>query len=140
MPDVSIHARVHRANGPDGIPVLIHLPVPATTRRFVVTDDLGGTYVRSIHAAVSEAGSSASTVEAQNVTNADNLLTTDTTIDSGETTSYTAAAPHVVDRSGTPAVNRVLRGDVLEFTVALGTGADDLVVLIEFGPQLVTLT
>lgn len=137
---MAIHARGHRANGPDAIPVLIHIPVSGSSRRFVVTDDLGGTYVRSVHATVSTSGSSASTIAAENVTNTDPLLTTDTTIDSGETSSYTAATPHVVDRSGTPAVNRVLRGDVLEVTVTLGTGASDLTVLLEFGPQLVKAT
>ena len=130
----------HRANGPDPIPVLIHLPVPDTTRMFVVTDDLGGTYVRSVHATVSTDGSSATTVEVQNVTNADNILATDTTIDSSDTTSYSSATPHVMDTSGTPPVNQVLRGDVLEVTVTLGTGAEDCTVLLEFGSQIVRVT
>ena len=80
------------------------------------------------------------TVEVENVTNADPLLTTDTTIDSGDTTSYDAATQHVVDDSGTPPVNYVARGDVLEVTATKGTGAADLVVLLEFGPKTVRLT
>lgn len=140
MPDIPLHARVHRANSPDGIPVLIHLAVTDTTRSFVVTDDLGGTYVRSVHATISIAGSTATTVEAENITTAENLLTTDTTIDSGATSSYSAAIQHVVDRTGTPATNRVARGDVLQVTVTLGTDAEDPTVLLEFGPQLVKLT
>lgn len=134
------HSRSHRCNAPDGIPVLIHLPMPTTSRRFVVTDDLGGTFVRSVHATVSTDGSSTTTVAVENVTNTDDLLTVDTTIDSGETTSYTAATPHEVDTTGTPPVNYVLRGDVLEVTATMGTGAADLTVLLEFGPQIVTVT
>jgi hypothetical protein len=135
------HGKVaHRCNGPDPIPVLIHLPVPAASRKFVVTDDLGGTFVRSVHATVSTAGSSATTVEVENLTNADPILSTATTIDSGDTTSYDAATPHVVDGTGTPPINYVLRGDVLEVTATKGSGATDLVVLLEFGPHVVKVT
>lgn len=71
---------------------------------------------------------------------ADPMQTTDTTIDSGDTTSYDAATPHVMDTSGTPPVNYVERGDVIEFTATKGTGAADLVVLAEFGPMVIRLT
>ena len=134
------HARIHRANSTDPIPVLIHLPMPAATRRFVVTDDLGGTYVRSVHATVSTDGTGATTVEVENLTNVDNIMATDTTIDIGDTTSYSSAVPHVMDTTGTPPLNRVLRGDVLEVTVTMGAGAADCTVLLEFGPQIMRTT
>lgn len=105
-----------------------------------MTDDLGGTYVRSVHATLSTAGSSTTTVSLENVTNTDTILTTDTTIDSGDTTSYDAATQHVVDDSGDPQVNYVERGDVLEVTATKGTGADDLVALLEFGPNKIKVT
>ena len=130
----------HRCNGPDPIPVLIHLPMPTAARKFVITDDLGGTFLRSVHATVSTAGSTATTVDVENVTNADPLLTTAVTIDATETTSYTAAVPHVMDTSGSPPLNYCLRGDVLEVTATKGTGAADLTVLLEFGPRVVRLT
>lgn len=124
------------------MPVLIHLPVPASSRRFVVTDDLGSTFLRSVHGTLSTPGSSATTIVVVKDPDgtADPMQTTDTTIDSGETTSYTAATPHVMDTSGTPPANSVARGDVIEFTVTKGSGADDLVVLAEFGPAVVRLT
>ena len=132
----------HRCNGPDPIPVLIHLPVPTTSRRFVVTDDLGGTFLRSIHATLSTPGGSTTTVEAVKDPDgtADNLLVTDVTIDSGDTTSYDAATPHEMDDTGAPQINYMLRGDVIEVTATMGSGATDLVVLLEFGPRVVRLT
>lgn len=130
----------HRANGPDPIPVLIHLPMPSTSRRFVVTDDLGGTFLRSVHATVSTSGSGATTVEVENETNGDPLLLVDTTIDAGDTTSYSATVPHEIDGTGTPPVNLCSRGDVLLVEVTLGTGAADLTVLLEFGPRTIRLT
>ena len=146
----SYHARDHRANSTDAIPVLVHLKVfsdadAVTTgndaRRFVVTDDLGGTFLRSAHATVTTVGSSTTTVQVHNLTNTDDLLSTETDIDSGETTSYTAATPHVVDRSGTPSVNYINRGDILRVDVdAAGSGAKGLEVLLEFGPQVVRST
>ena len=116
------------------------MPMPSTSRRFVVTDDLGGTYVRSVHATVSTAGSGDTTVGVENVTNTDNIMATDTTIDAGDTTSYSSVAPHEMDTTGTPPVNLVLRGDVLEVTLALGAGATDCTVLLEFGPRTIRLT
>lgn len=144
------HARVHRANGADAIPVLVHLKVFADdtavstgddARRFVVPDDLGGTYLRSAHATVSTVGSTTTTVQIHSVTNADDLLSTTTTIDASETTSYTATTPHVVDDTGTPQVNYITRGDVLRVDVdGAGTGAKGLEVLLEFGPQIIKVT
>lgn len=140
----------HRCNGPDAIPVLVHLKIftDATTvavgddaRRFVVTDDLGGTRLRSVHATVTTVGSSATIVQVHNLTNTDDLLSTRTTIDASETSSYTAATPHVVNATGTPPVNFITRGDVLRIDVdSAGTGAKGLEVLLEFGPNVVRVT
>ena len=140
----------HRCNGPDPIPVLVHLKIFTDTtavttgddkRRFVVTDDLGGTRLRSVHATVTTVGSGTTTVQVHNLTNADDVLSTRTTIDASETTSYTAAARHVVDDTGTPPVNFITRGDVLRIDVdTAGGGAKGLEVLLEFGPRLVRLT
>lgn len=131
----------HRCNGPDPIPVLIHLAIPTTgTRRFVITDDLGGTYLRSAHASLGVSGGSTTTIEIENETTTDNLLVTDTTIDSGDTTSYTAGTPHEIDDSGDPQVNYISRGDVLLVTATFGSGASELTALLEFGPNMIRLT
>jgi len=130
----------HRCNGPDPIPVLIHLPMPSATRRFVVTDDLGGTFLRSVHATLSTAGSGDTTVDVENVTNTDPLMLTPTTVDAGDTSSWPSVAPHEMDDTGDPPTNYVLRGDVLEVTATMGTGAADLTALLEFGPRTVRLT
>ena len=150
MTGPSYHARIHRANSTDPIPVLIHLRVFTDTeavtagndaRRFVVTDDLGGTFLRSAHATVTTVGSGTTTVQIHNLTNTDDLLATETDIDSGDTTSYDAATQHVVDVTGTPAVNYITRGDVLRVDVdAAGSGAMGLEVLLEFGPQIIRST
>ena len=144
------HSRTHRCNAPDGIPVLIHLKVftDDTTvstgdnkRRFTVTDDLGGTRLRSAHVTLTTAGSSTTTVQVHNITTADDLLSTRTTVDASETTSYTAATPHVVNATGTPPVNYITRGDVLRVDVdGAGTGAKGLEVLLEFGPAILDVT
>jgi hypothetical protein len=145
MANTGIHARAHRCNGPDGIPVLVHVKVFSDTtaaasgndkRRFVVTDDLGGTYLRSVNITVTDVGSSSTGVMIHNLTNADDVLSTLTTIDTGDTTSYDSASPHVVDLT----VNRCARGDVLRIDVDDGSTAKGLEVLLEFGPQLVKLT
>lgn len=137
----------HRCNGPDPIPVLVHLKIFADTtavaagddaRRFVVTDDLGGTYLRSAHATVTTVGSSATTVQIHNLTNTDDILSTVITIDSGDTNSYDSASPHVVDDSGSPQINYITRGDVLRIDVdSAGTGAKGLEALLEFGPNVI---
>ena len=141
--------KTHRANGNDPIPVLVHLKIfgdtaPATAgndaRRFVVTDDLGGTFLRSVNITVTTVGGSSTGVQIHNLTNADDVLSTIATIDTGDTTSYDSAAPHEVDTSGTPPINRCLRGDVLRVDVDDGSDAMGLEVLLEFGPQLAKLT
>lgn len=140
----------HRCNGPDPIPVLVHVKVfdDSTAvsagddkRRLVVTDDLGGTFLRSAHATVTTSGSSATEIQVHNITNSDDLLSTTTTIDSGDTSSYDATTPHVVDATGDPQTNYITRGDVLRVDVdTAGTGAKGLEVLLEFGPNRIDLT
>lgn len=152
------HARSHRANSPDGIPVLVHLKVfddatAATAgddaRRFVVTDDLDGTRLRSAHFSVTTPSTSGTLLlQVANLTwGTVDLLTTRTSIDQAESSSYTATAQHVVDTTstvtvyGTVQANYMARGDVLRVDVdAAGTGAMGLEALLEFGPPLVTLT
>lgn len=147
MPQASYHSRVHRANGPDPIPVLLHKKVFAdatavatTGGEFYVTitDDLGGTYLRSAHAALTVAGAGDLEVQIHNVTEAVDMLSVVVTVDTGDTNSYGSAAPHEVDITGTPANNRVSRGDQIRIDIesASGTGLE---MLLEFGPQLVKL-
>ena len=148
---LAVHGKeTHRCNGPDPIPVLVHLKIVGDTvavaagdnaRRFVVTDDLGGTSLRSVHATLTTVGSSVTTVQVHNLTTIHDLLSVVTTIDASETTSYTAAAPHEVDDSGDPPINYVNRGNVLRVDVdTAGAGAKGLEVLLEFGPNIVRLT
>ena len=142
-------AHHHRCNGPDPIPVLVHLKVfsdrRATTggddaKRFVITDDLGGTYLRSAHATVTEAGTGNTVIQVHNITTADDLLTTKTTIDSGDTNSYDAVTQHAVDDSGDPQVNYLTRGDVLRIDIDTGSDATGLEVLLEFGPTRILVS
>ena len=152
------HSRTHRCNAPDGIPVLVHLKIfddatAATTgndaRRFVVTDDLGGTRLRSAHFSVStESTSGTLQLQVANLSAGTlDLLSTPTRIDASETTSYTAATAHVVATAdavfhgGTFPTNYITRGDVLRIDVdAAGSGAKGLEALLEFGPPILDLT
>ena len=78
------HGKVdHRCNGPDPIPVLVHLKIFSDTaaaaagddaRRFVTTDDLGGTFLRSVHATVTTVGGSTTGIQIHNLTNADDAI------------------------------------------------------------------
>jgi hypothetical protein len=144
------HGKIdHRCNGPDPIPVLVHLKIFSDTtaaaagddaRRFVTTDDLGGTFLRSVHATVTTVGGGATVIQIHNLTNTDDLMTTRTTIDTGDTNSYDSATPHVMDDSGTPPINYITRGDVLRVDVDTGSSAMGLEVLLEFGPRVVHFT
>lgn len=140
----------HRCNGPDPIPVLLHVKTFADTatvvtgndaRRVAITDDLGGTSLRSAQAYVTTVSSSgALTIMVRNVTEAQDMLSTAITIDASEFTSYTAAQS-VPDATGTPPLNYVSRGDIIAIDVdAAGTGAKGLEVLLEFGPSIIRLT
>jgi hypothetical protein len=129
--------------------VLVHLKVFSDTdaaaagndaKRFTVTDDLGGTFLRSAHATLTTDASSATEIQVHNITTGDDLLATTTTIDTGSTTSYDSATPHVVDRTGDPQVNFITRGDVLRVDVADGSDGMGLEVLLEFGPDRIPVT
>ena len=152
------HARTHRANAPDGMPVLVHLKIfddatAATTgddaRRFVVTDDLDGTRLRTAHFSVTtESTSGTLQLQVANLSAGTlDLLSTPTRIEVSDTTSYTAGTQHVVAtadavfHSGTFPTNYMTRGDVLRVDVdAAGTGALGLEALLEFGPPLLKLS
>lgn len=152
------HNRTHRANAPDGIPVLVHVKIfddstAATTgndaRRFVVTDDLGGTRLRSAHFSVTTPSTSGTLqLQVANLTAGTvDLLSTPTRIDASETTSYTAGTAHVIGTAdlaralGTVPTNYMARGDVLRIDVdAAGTGAKGLEALLEFGPPILKLS
>lgn len=145
-PVIVRHGEDHRCNGPNPIPVRIHLPIPLFSvgdnkRRFVVDDDLGGTYLRAVHAKVHTVGSTTTTIQVHNVTRSIDVLLVKTTIDASETTSFTAAVDHKMDTSGTPAKNYCALGDVLRVDIdGKGTGANGLEVTLDFGPQIQRLT
>lgn len=161
MPAPDYHARTHRCNSPDGMPVLVHLKIFTDTttvttgndaRRFVVTDDLGGTRLRSAHATVTTASTSGTiALQVVNlngpVTGTVDLLSPVTSIDANEFTSYTGTVPHVVNtgtipfNGGTFPTNYIQRGNVLRIDVdAAGTGAKGLEALLEFGPPILEIS
>lgn len=132
------------------MPVLVHLKVfqdgtAAATgqnaKRFVITDDLGGSYLRSIHATVTEAGTDDTEINLRNLTTSLWLLNTVTTIDAGDTTSYTSATPHELDTFDYPPKPHYMsRGDVLRIDIDAGSDATGLEVLLEFGAERILLT
>lgn len=96
---------------------------------FMVGEDEDGFVVLDVYAAVSVAG--AVEVQLRNATQATDLLTTALTIDSGETTSLTAATPAVIDTTVVLAAGDLIFVDVddadgdaegLVVTVATGRG------------------
>lgn len=148
MPGPDFHARAHRPNSTDPIPVLLHVLTFGDTaaittgdgaRTISITDDLGGTFLRSAHASIVTAGASALEIMVRNVTEALDMLADPITVDAGDTDSYASASPSAPDTSGTPANNKVSRGDQIAIDVdsASGTG---LTVLLEFGPQIIRVT
>ena len=147
-----MHAQDHRANSADPLPVLLHVTafhdtetvvVGNAARKFTITDDLGGTFLRSAHGYVTTRSTSGSvTVQIRNVTQTDtDMLMVEVTIPALTDTSYDAPIPSRVDIRGTPPANYVLRSDMLAVDVdTAGTGAKGLVMLLEFGPQLILPT
>jgi hypothetical protein len=70
------------------------------------------------------------TVQVRNVTQAADMLTTRMTIDTGETTSFTAAAPPVIDTAN----DDVATGDIIAIDVDVaGTGSKGLGVILRWG-------
>lgn len=143
------HNRDHSARGEDAVPVVIHRKVFRDDEEVAAGDDAArwtvgpefhGCYLRAAHGTVTTASSSGIVRwQVHNVTNADDLLSTRTSIDANETTSWTAATPHVVDE--TAEGNLLARGDVLRIDVDdAGTGAMGLEVWLELGPRVMRLT
>lgn len=137
----------HRANGPDPIPVLMHVPVcgdevavtTAMTRKFRITPDLGGTYLRSVGAHLVTAGSGDTEIMVRKGPFLDSMLSDNLIIDSGDTDSYESAAPFSL--FATDSYQRVDRGDLITVSlITVGVGAEGLEVVLEFGPKLITLT
>ena len=125
------------------IPVIVELQVfsDITTvtagddaRRYTITADEDGSWLRSVHGKVTTVSSSGIVrFQIHNLTTATDVLSTRTSIDASETTSWTAATPHVVNPS--PAVGQMTLGHVLRVDADdAGTGAKGLVVVFEFGP------
>lgn len=146
------HGRTqHSPNGPDAIPAQFHIKVVADDTEiatgdaqfvFAAPSDIGGIGLREAQAFITTVSSSGIvTVQIRNVTEAQDMLSTRVTIDVGETTSYTATTPHVVDQTGTPPNNHVTEGDLIAVDVDVaGTGAMGLGVILIFGPDLVRIT
>jgi hypothetical protein len=97
---------------------------------FCVPAALNGCNLTSAHAFVTTVSSSGlPTVQIRNVTDTVDMLTTRITIDATETTSYTAAAPAVIDT----AHDDVATGDLIAVDVDVaGTGTKGLGVILTF--------
>lgn len=97
---------------------------------FVIPPELNGLNLTDVDAFVTTNSSSGSpTVQVRNVTDAFDMLSTRITIDPNEPTSYTAAAPPVIDT----AHDDVATGDLLAIDVDVaGTGAKGLGVVLVF--------
>jgi hypothetical protein len=99
---------------------------------FCVSDDLNGLNLIDADAFVTTVSSSGTpTIQIRNVTDAVDMLSTLITIDASEFTSYTAAAPPVING----ATDDVATGDLIAVDVDVaGTGAKGLGVVLTFGP------
>lgn len=137
----------HRANGPDPIPVLIHVPVcgdevtvtDTMTRAFRITPDIGGAYLRSVAAHLVTAGSGDVVITVKKGPGLDSMLSDNLTVDSGDTDSYESASPASIHP--TESRQQVSRGDLITVAVAsAGSGAEGLEVVLEFGPKLIKVT
>jgi hypothetical protein len=98
---------------------------------FCIPSDFGGMNLIDADAYVTTVSSSGlPTVQIKNVTQGNvNMLTTPITIDVGETTSYTAATPPVIDTAN----DDVATGDLVTVNVPTnGTGAKGLGVILRF--------
>jgi hypothetical protein len=93
----------------------------------VIPEDLDGTQLFHAHAAVATP-SGAVTVMYRNSTQTVDMLTTPITIDAGETTSYTAAVPPVIDEPNAV----VSTGDLIVVDVDDDGGALGLDVILAF--------
>lgn len=117
---------------------------PAVTQEdgaffFAIQDDLDKLVLRRAEAFISTLGSANLIVQFHNVTAATDMLSTRVRIDSGDYTSYTSAAPSVVDESGTPPHNEISTGDLIRVDIDEDGGGDakGLGVLLWFGDRRV---
>jgi len=97
---------------------------------FFIPSELNGYNLVTAHAGVSTVSSSgAPTVQIHNVTQAADMLSTRITIDANEKTSYTAAAPPVIDTAN----DDVATGDEIRIDIDVaGTGCKGLAVILSF--------
>lgn len=93
---------------------------------FAIPDDVGGCRLSDADAFVTTTGTG-TTVQVRNVTGAVDMLSTRITIDSGETTSYTAAAPPVINQANAV----VAKGDLVAIDVDVASG-EGLGIILEF--------
>lgn len=97
---------------------------------FEIPADLDGLQLLLVRAFVTTVGSSSTSVDVENLTGTVDMLTTNITIDSGEKSSRTAAAPAVI---ADPPDNVVADGDQIHVSVATaGTDAQGLGVILGF--------
>lgn len=99
---------------------------------FSVPAELNGMNLTGVFAAVVTAGTTNTTdIQIANVTDAVDMLITKLTVDSGETTSATAATPAVIDTSKDDvALNDIIRIDVDQVS---STPAKGLIIRLTFG-------
>lgn len=97
---------------------------------FAIPEDLDNYYLVEAEAYVTTVSSSGTpTVQIRNITQAVDMLSTRITIDASEFTSYTAAAPSVVNLAN----SQVDTGDRIAIDVDVaGTGAKGLGVILQF--------
>jgi hypothetical protein len=97
---------------------------------FALPEGLDGRSLVDAQAFVTTVSSSGGlTIQISNVTQAADMLSTEVTIDAGDTSSYTATTPHEVDTAN----NQVFTGDLISIDVdGAGTGAMGLGVILRF--------
>lgn len=94
---------------------------------YVVPDKLDGATITSVHCGTFGPGTGTTSVQLE--LNTADVLSTNSTIDTGEATSYTAATPSVVDG----AHSLVAKGDIIVVDVdGVATGATGLQVIVTF--------
>lgn len=100
-------------------------------RVFPIPRELDGLSLVAAHAWVSTESSSGDlTIQIRNITQTDDMLSTEITIDAGEFTSY---APGTTESVVDPAAAEVATGDLIAVDVdADGTGAEGLGVILTF--------
>lgn len=100
---------------------------------FPIPRDVSNLYLTDAQAGVSTPGGSGTmTVQVHNVDAAVDMLSTEITIDAGDTTSFTAAVPSVVDVANSQvSVGQTIRIDVDTIPASDGLG---LAVMLRFSP------